>query len=300
MAGKKSTKSKRAAKGPSLQQSSDKCPNCSSRLPDSDRYCSTCRHDIGAPNVRSAGSQSERSALKSRFAEAKIRARSRKLEKSFNNCFDAVGKVSGVVVAMPASVARGLAEDPRKVYVNYETLVGAGIRRAAESQNDRHRCAVTGFLFGSYAPKIVYGVLSLNDQGLPTYGRVFCRLRNVAIQDRTSFLEENSFTFAKKHDLRLDSIIPEGYRAVWENRYQLVLAKICDSLTTAQGVLSWQRLLVRSDGKTQANDDFIEAHIYDSFDIASVEQMVVANTKGMSRDERLDAKLAMELFHKRA
>ena len=300
MAGKKSTRSKRAAKGPSLQQSSDKCPNCNSPLPDSDRYCLTCRHDVGAPNVRSAGSQSERSALKKRFAEAKRRPRSRKLEQAFNNCSNAVGNASGVVVAMPASVARGLAEDARKVYVNYETLVGTRIRRAAESQSDRHRCAVTGFLFGSYAPKIVYGVLSLNDQGLPTYGRVFCRLRNVAIQDRTSFLEENSFTFAKKHDLRLDSIIPEGYRAVWENRGELALAKISGSLTTDQGAAFWQKLLVCSDGKTRANDDFIEAHIYDSFDIASVEQMVVANTKGMSRNERLDAKLAVEFFHKRA
>lgn len=300
MAGRKSPKSKRAANRMSSKWGADKCPKCGSRLPDSDRYCSTCRHDVGAPNVRSAGSQSERSALKKRFAEAKRRARSRKLEQPFNNCFDAVGKACGVVVAMPASVARGLAEDARKVYVNYETLVGAGIRRAAESQNDRHRCAVTGFLFGSYAPKIVCGILSFNNEGLPTYGQAFCRLRNVAIQDRTSFLDENSFTFAKTHDLRLHSSIPEGYRAVWENRGELALAKISGSLTTDQGAAFWQKLLVRSDGKTRANDDFIEAHIYDSFDMASVEQMVVANTKGMCRKDRLDAKLAVELFHKRA
>lgn len=299
MAGKKFAKSKDAAKGTSSQTDGDKCPQCNSWLPDSDRYCLTCRHDVGSPNVRSAGSQSERSALKKRFEAAKRKARSRKLEQPFNNCRDTIDKNSSVVVAMPAAVARKLAEDPRELYVNIEKLVGAGVRCPPAPQDDRHRCAVTGFLFGSYGPKITYGVLSLNDEGLPTYGRVFCRLRNVAIQNRTSFLEENSFTFVRKHNLRLHSSIPEGYRAVWQNRHQLALAKISESLTTASGVSAWQKLLVYSDGKTRANDDFIEAHIYDSFDIGAVERMVVANTKGMSRNEKIDAKLAIERFKKR-
>jgi len=255
---------------------------------------------VGAPNVRSAASQSERSALKKRFEQAKRRARPSKLRQEFNNCFDAVGRSSGVVVAMPASVARRLVEDPREVFTNYETLVGAGIRRAAESQDDRQRCAVAGLLFGSYGTKIVYGVLSLNDQGVSTYGQVFCRLRNVAIQDRTSFLEENSYTFIKRHGLRPDSSIPEGYRAVWENRDQLALAKVCDSLTTAQGAASWQKLLVRSDGRDRGNDDFIEAHVYGSFDVAAVEQLVLTTTKRMSHKDKIDARIAVELFEKRS
>ena len=299
MAGKKFAKSKRGAKGPLSQTDGEKCPQCNSRLPDSDRYCLTCRHDIGAPNVRSAGSQSERSTLKKRFEAAKRKARSKKLGQPFNNCCDTIDKNSSVVVAMPAAVARKLVADPRELYVNIEKLVGAGVRCPPTQQDDRHRCAVTGFLFGSYGPKICYGFLSFNDEGLPTYGQVFCRLRTVTIQDRTSFLEENSFTFVQKHDLRLHSSIPEGYRAVWENRHQLALAKISDSLTTASGVSAWQKLLVYSDGKTRANDDFIEAHIFDSFDIAAVERMVVANMKRMSRSEKLDAKLAIEFFEKR-
>ncbi len=59
------------------------------------------------------------------------------------------------------------------------------------------------------------------------------------------------------------------------------------------------RLLVCSDRKDRENDEFIEAHIYDGFDIAAVEQMIMTTKKGMTRGQRVDAKLAIELFEKR-
>lgn len=295
---KRAAKSTHGAKSPPKPGADPRCL-CGSPFPESDRYCSTCRRDVGAPNVRSAGSPVERSCLGRRFRKAKERAKSKKLTKAFANCADVLSR-SGVVVAMPASVARQLTEDPRQIYVNYETLVGAGTRRAAPNENDRHRFAISGLFFGSYRTKIIYGILSLNDEGLPTYGEVYCRLRDVTIQDRTSFLEENTYVFAKRHDLKPDSPIPEGYSAAWDNRHELGMAKIVERLTSDQGLSSWQKLLVQSDGKNRQNDDFIEAHIFEEFDIAAVEKMTLAAERRLSRKDKLDARLAIECFQKRA
>jgi hypothetical protein len=199
---------------------------------------------------------------------------------------------------MPASVARTLVFDPRMIYENVEALVGAGIRRPPSLQDDKHRAAVVGVLFGTYGRKVVYGILSLTGEGLPTYGDVYCRLRSVAIWDRTTFLETNSYQFVERHQLRAGMAMPHGYFAVWGNRHHLVTAKIGQSLPSGNCVSAWQAILVHTDGKDRSKDEFIEAHIYDSFDIGAIEEMLP--NKRLSKDARIDVKLALEKFGTRS
>ena len=278
----------------------DSCPKCGTSVSEIERYCTTCRYDLGAPNVRESGSPVERHALKERASEARERARSDKRLPEFKNFSEALKRYSGVVVTLPAAVARNLVFDPRAIYTGYEVPVEAGVRRPASLDHDRHRRAVGGLLFGSYDGKIRYGALSLTHSGLPTYGEICCHLRSVAIQDRTSFLESNSYTFVEEHSLRPGMPIPPGYRAVWDNRHELALAKLGGLLGKAQGIAAWQDLLVSSDGKDRNKDDFIEAHIYDSFDIGAIDGMCRVSRKRLSKESSIDAKLALERFSKRA
>lgn len=274
----------------------DSCSTCGAPLSAAMRYCPTCKVDAGAPNVRAFSTKEHQNALLARFTNSKLRANTKGLSTEFDNLEDIVDKKSGVVIAMPVSVARKLFEDPNALYENYDQLVGANARRPADQNNDRHRCSVGGLLFGSYANKIVYGVLSLTEKGLPTYGDVHCRLRSITIDYRTSFLETNSYKFIEDHNVTPGCKLPVGYIACWKNRDALVLAKLADSLSADQTESDWQNLLIYSDGCNRDKDDFIEAHIYENFDRNAIESMVTSTNKKLSRAQTLDRDIALELF----
>jgi len=124
-------------------------------------------------------------------------AKRRDCTKQLDSLKSTVESSSHVVVAMPTLNARLLLSDRHTIYQNYETLVASGGRVAAPLPNDVERASVGALLFGSTASAIRYGVLSLDGFGLPTYGTVFFKLRDVAIQGRVSFLEMNSYQFVE-------------------------------------------------------------------------------------------------------
>jgi len=274
---------------------SEYCPKCRNVVPETERHCPACMYDLGAPNVREIASSKEVAALRKRaFAEFEV-AKKRGYSRSIQDFSDSVKKKSAVVVSMPAAVARRLVSDPRMVFEGYEELVGAGRRTAADRVNDRHRVGVSGLLFGTYGSKIRYGVLSLMTRGLRAYGDVACRMQNVAIQDRVSFLECNSYGFVEAHKLRPGTPIPEGYRAVWNNRHLLAVAKLGSRIVGGGGEEDWQNLLLL-DAFDRKVDDFIEAHIYESFTVNAVEEMVALPGRSRDKDVLLDVDIALEKF----
>ncbi len=188
----------------------DICLKCGARLSPSEAHCPTCRTDVGAPNVRRCRTDENLKALVGRLEDSRSQANASGCSREFSNLETVIKEKSGVVVSMPAAMARSLFDEPSSIYVNYEHLVGTGVRIPRDFDNDSHRCAVGGVLFGSYANSIVYGALSLTDSGLPTYGPAFCRLRSVAIDARTSFLETNSYRFIPDHSIRVGDRLPPG------------------------------------------------------------------------------------------
>jgi len=205
---------------------------------------------------------------------------------------------SGVVVSLPASAARDLLIDTKKVFLNYETLVGKELRLPALQPDDHRRAGVVGILFGSYGAEIRYGVLALGDRGPATYGEVSCRLRDVAVTDRVSFLESNSYAFVERHHLTPASPLPLGYRAVWDNRHLLGAVKLAPSLTPGQTEDKWPDLLVQSNATDRGADEFIEAHIYGTFTAHAIQEMVAVERGRLSRHEAQDFAIAEELFAK--
>ncbi|MGO8751673.1 MAG: hypothetical protein ACLQNE_37505 [Thermoguttaceae bacterium] len=246
--------------------------------------------------MRDSDSCDERRELKRRLEQAKRRATSRNCEQAFNNFADTLENHSGVVIVMPAATARSLMEDPHRIYSNLEHLLGAEARKTPSLQNDRHRSGVVGTLFGTYGKHLRYGILSLTTVGLSTYGEVHCRLKPIAISDRTSFLEFNSYTFLERFEITPSSPIPPGHRATWKTRHWLALAKTGDGVTRGQTRSDWQDLLFFSDGKNRAKDDFIEAHVFGSFDKNAVEEMTATPKRIPNKTARLDASIAIDLF----
>ena len=272
------------------------CPVCSAVIPDSLRHCSSCQTDAGFPNVRECSNPMEVDEVNNRLTKTRARAAQRGCEALIDELNAVLRDESVVCVTMPAQVARSLAEDPRLIYSNYESQVGAGFRIPAQLQNDRHRAAIGGLLFGSYATKIRYGLMTIGQQGLPSYGGIVCRLRSKAIEHRTSFLDENSYTFVRTHELMAGDPIPMGHRAIWSNRGDLALAKVGDGIHAGFTRDRLQDLIVKASSKTRSEDEFIEAHIYDGFDVNAIEEMSAGASGEPSPEVKLDIKIALAAF----
>lgn len=235
--------------------------------------------------------------MQDRVAKAREQATSQLGAEACLSLIEALNQGAGVVVSLPASVARHLIVDPRQLFQNYEHLVGGGMRSPAKPEHDRARKAVAGVLFGTYGEHIGYGALSLSGRGVRSYGPIFCRLRDVAIRDRTSFLEMNSFDFVRVKQLKAGDVPPPGHRAVWDNRVDLALAKHTSDISNSDTLNGWERRLIR-DGADRSADDFIEAHFYGPFNADAIQALECA-AGDLRKDERLDAEIILELFAKR-
>jgi hypothetical protein len=77
-----------------------------------------------------------------------------------------------------------------------------------------------------------------------------------------------------------------------------LLAKVGAKIRPGSALADWQRLLVVSDGVNRANDDFIEAHVYDGFNLYSIEALMPIPKKKMSKETRLDVRIAVDRFQR--
>ena len=277
------------------KSSSEKCKICGEELSENLKNCSTCKSDAGAPNVRACQKPICVETLNLRFETAKNFATKNKYSKIFDLFKIEIDKKSGVVISAPADVIMSFFKDPKKIYVNYEKLVGNNSRKPAFSNDDQHRFAVGGKLFGCYANEIIYGALSLTDEGVPTYGQVFCRLKSNTIEKRTSFLETNSYKFIEEHKITAGKEIPIGFMSDWENKSKLTLAKLGNKIGLNDTDIEWQNILIFSDGKNRSDDDFIEAYIFESFDSKAI------NSLKLNKSIKVDImffKIANSIFKK--
>ena len=79
----------------------------------------------------------------------------------------------------------------------------------------------------------------------------------------------------------------------------MAIAKLVTSLPYGSCITDWQKLLLQTDGSDKSKDEFVEALIYDSFDIGAVDSME-ATRKNLSKEASLDARIAKERFAARA
>lgn len=251
----------------------ESCQQCGAPIGWASERCASCGHDIGFPNVRAARAPAETAALEHRFNLSEAEAGESKLSREFYGLLEAATQSSGVVISMPAEAALNLVTNESGLYASYEDLVGSQARTPAAFANDTHRRVVAGALFGVYGAQIRYGALCLGTRGLATYGDLYCRLKEVAVQERTSFLECNSYDFLKRFGTENQ---PPGYRSDWDSRGKLIVVKMQQRniLREGQQLEDWEKSLLICDGKNRNLDEFVEAHIFGPFNVYSIEQIV--------------------------
>ena len=276
-----------------MKEGEECCPGCEATLIGFPRNCFSCGSDLGFPNVRLAVRQEEVGALERRFEHASILAADAGVSDEFAELASYAQDESQVVVAMPATTAISFFNSDKSNYTNYEALVSSGARSPANYPDDAKRIMVSGSLFGGHGPHIVYAALSLDGRGLSTYGDLFVTLKAVAIEKRISFLGGNSYDLFDKFGA---DVPPLGYRADWTRKGMLVAIKLMEEskLRQGQGKDDWAQLVLSSDGNNRNRDEFIEAHIYDPFNLYSIDNVRPANEH--DRNGRNMTNAAIKLF----
>jgi hypothetical protein len=145
-------------------------------------------------------------------------------------------------------------------------------------------------LFGGYGDKIVYGALSLDGRGLKSYGAYALVLREVAVARRSSILCDNGFDFVERHKLRPGDQIPLGYRSAWDNKHELAVAKVEQIFDSNTQDADFPRILMFQ-GVNRSQDDFMEVHIYGTFDHDAIESVAGPSNLGSDADKAVVAVL---------
>ncbi len=233
------------------------CINCKTDISKSqERSCPTCGHDIGYPHIREVNQKEEIQALERRYQQAKSTAEVNKTSQALNKFEDYV-KNACAIINIHIDFLYNFVTNDKDLYSTYDLQVKGQVRKPADKQDDHNRKTAEAILFGSYGENIRYAALSIDGTGVKSYGPFAIKLRNIAIENRTVLLENNSFDLLKKRQLSIQA----GYRATWKEKYKLAAAKHADEISVDFTKNDCAGILLFSEGNFDT-DRFIEVHLY--------------------------------------
>ncbi|MFC5456830.1 hypothetical protein [Prosthecobacter fluviatilis] len=259
--------------------SSISCPECTQPMRDDMERCPHCYRPCLYPNVTATRRQEEVEALNRRYDEAIALAVADGCEPMLRDFEKAVSSSEAVICRSFGELQR-LSYSEDEIYATFYQRVDAGLRLAGGDAYDTLRSMADTALFGEQNKRHVrFASLTLNGRGMPHYGDCSLLLREEMIAHRTSVLEENSVMFMHRHNIGAgnDYKIPSGYRATWLERGRLAVAKTRHPKTLHPSTFPTD--LQRS-GADERKDVFIEAHVWGSLTIRSIQQVRVTAWRG--------------------
>lgn len=270
-------------------------PECGAAVHLFSRHCPTCGADTGSPNVKLA--RAERPALAVRAQVAREVAVERGCAEALGRLHE-LGAASHATVAMGHAVLHELLSWDSGLYATYGGLLDGEARKPALPDDDRRRASVEGKLYGSGAAgQVRYAALSVDGSGLASYGPVSVRLKEVAVRQRATVLEENSFEFFERHGVGLLDPVPCGYLGTWEDRSEVVTAKLAGGLSPHTSKAELADALLRSAGDRKT-DSFVEVHLWGPFDGRAIEAVRVMRAP-TNRVDQVLAEAALHLAQQR-
>lgn len=246
----------------------EKCSSCGAETNLAHEKCPACGQYLGAPNVRRASQPEMIAQLEQRYSEARERGQARGVGAQLDELEAAAARTS-CVVSTSIEMLRNLLDRENALYSSYHLQVRAQVRQAASPQNDSMRGAIDASMYGEAGDQITYCALSLDGKGLPSYGKCFIRLRNVAVENRSTILEENSYRFLTERSL-IGHPIPPGFLARWSDRGKLAIAKLADSVTAITPPFDFAGMILHQ-GATREDDRFLEVHLFGPFNGDAIE-----------------------------
>lgn len=259
----------------------DACRHCELEVPDNFEICPHC-YFVTPPtvNVRRASRSAERAALQARYDKA-FAATADRAEAI--RAFEAEVAQAKAVMVLSLNKLMPLARGNLTIYPAYADLANLRFSRChndVERPNwDVRRVQAEAELLGGmeFIGRLHYAALSTNGSGLTSYSEgdapVTATLREKMIASRASVFEMNSGLYLE----RGRSKFPAGWRATWEERGKLGIAKLAKRITKDTQSAKFARILL-SRGATSLNDKFIEVHIFGTMTVSTFEKIVVTAT----------------------
>ncbi len=204
---------------------------------------------------------------------------------------------SAAVIARSESELLRLAMSTKQLYATYYQQLEGGVRLPDGDTWDVVREIADTLLFPKYKKEVRFGALSLDGIGLANYGSCSITLRNEMISHRTSVFEENSVLFMKHKKIRTSNPnLPKGFRATWNERAKLSIAKLAPSIDSTLVPNQYSKLLL-TQGASSADDKFIEVHIWGPISVMSIEKVTVTAREAGVKETILKAVTSELLKH---
>jgi len=170
-----------------------------------------------------------------------------------------------------------LSASDKELFPSYYGMLKGEVRLPHGNVWDGLRGVADEALFPGYKEHIRFAALSLDDLGVTNYGECSFVLREPMIAHRASVFEENSTLFLKKHGYEL---LP-GYRAAWEDRAKLCVAKLAKEVKATTLSEHFPRLLL-AQGRTAEEDRFVEVHVWGPMTMRTIEKVIISGLRRRS------------------
>jgi len=210
------------------------CSSCAQQVHIDTEQCPHCARPGRYPNVLRAGQPADIAALDARLQSAEANASARGAAANVQD-FSAALAGSKAVIARPRGELERLASSDNQIYATYYQLIDANARVPDDDKWDALRRVTDEALFPGQKEKIRFAALTLDAVGVLNYGACQMTLRTPMIAHRASVLEENSVVFMEKRQVKLTDApaAAMGFRAPWDDRAKVCVAKLADEITPA-------------------------------------------------------------------
>lgn len=249
----------------------DNCSNCKSTIPlDADR-CTKCGADVAPPNVRFAARATEAKALSSLVAIAQEAAAANGVSAEIVR-LENLAKNSQMVINRKLRALSDWINSEDELYLNFYKLKEKGIAYKYDIYN-RQRISAENTISPIFFDRLIIGALTVDGQGMSYYGKYTVVIRSTDIERRASVFWENPFIFNKKHNIISGEDPPEGYRAPWQEREKVVIAKLADAIKPGDNDHALSILVMGPDRNT-ADCNFVEVHVYNQIHVNEIERVI--------------------------
>lgn len=223
--------------------------------------CTVCGKSVGFPNVRFAERSAERDALRVRLHDARVSASARGSRDKLEEFGHAVQN-SATVISRHQGDLQAMLQGDGGLMQAYHPAVRAGLRVPANNAFDPSRETFDSAVNPTFFQDLHFGALSLDGRGVPYYGDYAISLREDYTANRTTVFEENPTTFRVKHPEVLLGELPLGYRATWEERHDLAMAKLQPKIEDCTAAEDFPVILMEQGQSADGYTDFVECHVY--------------------------------------
>lgn len=202
---------------------SKKCDSCAETFVIGVQCCPHCARPSLFPNVDLACLDEEADALNIRYAAQMAKASSEGREAPLRD-FESYMSTSSACKGMRRWELERLIDSDTATAGTYYQQINGRSRIPDDDRWDRLRRIADASFFQSYGTDIHFAALSTGGTWLASYGEGAVFFKESMISHRATVFEQNTAMWVNENNGDLN--IPLGYRAPWDQRQKLAVAKL--------------------------------------------------------------------------